>query len=97
MDWIDFETFKHTLNTILALDVASQIAIWTTSLGVAAWVHSGRVKKEIALQMSVLVTAINNLGEALRSDLQRQSQRIDFVSNEVGTLTSRVEALETEH
>lgn len=53
----------------------------------AAWIHAGRVKKEIASQFSIVTDAINNVASALRSDLAAHGQRLDHV-------TVRVESLE---
>lgn len=91
MEWI--ESLVQQSNTVLA----SSVTHYGIAFAIAAFIHSGRVKKEIANQMSTLVSALNSLGEALRQDMKKQSQRIDFVSSEVETLTSRVESLETEH
>lgn len=91
MEWI--ESLLQQSDTFLA----SSVTHYGIAFAIAAFIHSGRVKREIAGQMSILIDSINKLGESLRNDMNRQSQRIDFVSNEVGTLTSRVETLETEH
>lgn len=92
MDWV--EAFVQSSNTILANSVTNYLA----AFAVAAWIHSGRVKREIKTQVGALVIAINGLGEALREDMKKQSQRIDFVETEVTAMQSKLtEHFETEH
>lgn len=52
----------------------------------AAWIHAGRVKKEIATQFTVVTDAINNVAQALRSDLAAHGARLDHVSIRVDSL-----------
>ncbi len=78
MEWLlalDPEFFKQFLN-----DAAqSQVATFTVAFGLAAWIHSGRVKKEIASQLSGITLALGNVAEALKQDLASQSKRITLV------------------
>lgn len=69
----------------------SQFSQTLAMFGLAAWIHSGRVKKEIAAQTGNVVSAVNNLALALRQDLASQASRIDVVENRVDAL----EELET--
>lgn len=55
---------------------------------VAAWLHSGRVKKEIRENFAALTVAIDKVAEAFREDLKAQGARLD-------NLTTRVTSLET--
>lgn len=79
---IDFELVKK----IAGEPFAQQLTIWTTSLAVASFIHSGRVKKE----MSNITSALVKLGESLRQDLKSQSDRI-------GTLETRIDKIEEKH
>jgi hypothetical protein len=80
------EYFSSSLN--------HQITQWTIALFVASWLHSGRVKKEIKLQMSNLVNVIDGLGLALREDLKIQSQRIEKVEKSLENMDGRVKHIE---
>jgi len=52
----------------------------------AAWIHSGRVKKEISKNFASITDAINNVASALRQDLQKHGERLDNISDRVETL-----------
>ncbi len=54
----------------------------------AAWLHSGRVKKEIAKNFMGMTDAMNNIATVLSRDLKKHGERLD-------NLTDRVETLET--
>lgn len=54
---------------------------------IAAWLHSGRMKKEIKLNFEHLTTAITSVADALRADMKIHRDRID-------NLAKRVEDLE---
>lgn len=75
--------------------LAHQVTQWTIAFTIAAWVHSGRVKREIKDQMSGLSLAITDLGQALRQDLTSQSERIGKIENGFGTLDNRLKKIET--
>lgn len=55
----------------------------------AAWLHSGRVKKEIKDNFSSLTNAINNVAESFREDLKKHSERLDNLSVRVGSLEEK--------
>lgn len=74
--------------------INSQIAQAGFFFTLAAWIHSGRVKKEIKAQFEPLTAAINGVREALRQDLESQSKRISGIEIGVVNLTSRVDSLE---
>lgn len=48
----------------------------------AAFIHAGRVKKEIATQFSALTASIDKLVEVMKT----HSERLDNVEKEVGTI-----------
>lgn len=52
----------------------------------AAWVHSGRVKKEIRSNFESLTTAISSVADAFRVDLKHHSERLDNLANRVESL-----------
>ncbi len=80
---MDIETVKNLFGDALS----SQVASFTFAFTLAAFIHSGRVKKEIAAQMSGITDAIKELGAALRADLKE-------VRDDVDTLSGRVSKLE---
>lgn len=49
----------------------------------AAWIHSGRVKKEIKENFKSLTLAINQVAEAFKEDLKRHGDRLDNLSYRV--------------
>lgn len=77
------ESLMHYFSSVTENKIAQAGFFFT----MAAWIHAGRVKKEIAAQFSVVTDAINNVAQALRSDLAAHGQRLDNV-------TIRVESLE---
>lgn len=54
----------------------------------AAWIHSGRVKKEIKANFEILTQAINNVADSLREDLKSQSGQIHHLATRVTILES---------
>ena len=54
----------------------SQIAQAGFFFTLASWLHSSRVKKEIKDNFSALTMAIQNLGGALRADLNRMQETL---------------------
>ncbi len=85
MDWIDLSTVQELFSQALS----HQITQFTIAFGIASWMHSSRVRKEIRMQMESMVGAVDNVAKVLRADLDRQSKSVE-------QLTSRVEALEKE-
>lgn len=61
---------------------------------IAAWLHAGRVKKEIAANFSHLTDAINNVAKSFREDLARHSETLKNQSVELATLSERVQNVE---
>ncbi len=66
------------------------------AFAIAAWLHAGRVKQEIRIQMANVVDAVDNVAAVLRQDLTKQSERIGQIEEGLGKLTSRVSVLETD-
>ena len=65
---------------------SSQIAQAGFFFTVAAWIHSGRVKREISKNFSSITDAINNVATALREDLQKHGERLDKLDKRVENL-----------
>ncbi len=63
-----------------------QVAQWGIALAIAAKIHSGAVRKEIAVQTTHLVVAFENLGKALRDDLGKLSERVSTSEKRLDTL-----------
>lgn len=84
----------NAISDFLSSALSHQVTQFTIAFTIAAWIHSGRVRKEIASQMSRATDAINNLSTALRSDLNNHAQRISAVEGTQNLLTNRVDALE---
>lgn len=82
----DSELFMKYLN----MAMQHQVSQYLLAFSIAAWIHSGRVKKEF----HSLTMAINNLGSALRLDLSTLGNRIGDVERQVQGISSRVETLE---
>lgn len=80
--WITSIDPEGALNFVSGA-MQSQIAQYVTAFSIAAWIHSGRMKKEIALQVGGIKEALQDLGAALREDLKRQSERIEKLEKEV--------------
>lgn len=60
----------------------------------AAWIHSGRVKKEISSLGAGIIASVDGVAKTLRLDLEGQAKRMDTIENGVNKLTSRVDTLE---
>ncbi len=64
----------------LSLAMQQEISRLMIAFSVAAWIHSGRVKKEF----KGVTEAINSLGSALRLDLSALSSRVGDLEKTVG-------------
>lgn len=72
-----------------------QMTLFSAAFSLAAWIHSGRVKKEIRIQMEPLTKAIVDLGAALREDLRVLSERTGKVEDGLADLKDRINKIET--
>lgn len=91
MDWLNAET----VTSLLGEAFGHQVTQFGIAFAIAAWLHAGRVKKEIKEQMGNVVSAVDNVASVLRQDLNHQSERIGHIEEGLGKLSSRVIALET--
>ncbi len=90
MDGIDLSGIGNLLNAALA----HQVTQFGIAFSIAAWIHSGRLKKEIKNQMGDVVAAVDNVASVLRQDLIEQGSRIGNIESGLGKLSSRVDYLE---
>jgi len=63
-----------------------QVTQFVFAFSIAAWIHSGRMKKEF----KSLTLAVNDLGSALRADLGALNSRIGVVEKTVVSITERL-------
>lgn len=82
MEWLN----QDTVTAFLGAALASQVTQFGIAFSFAAFIHAGRMRKEIAAQVGPLTAAVNNLASALRQDLSAQSKRIDNVESRVQNL-----------
>lgn len=54
----------------------TQVGQFTVAFGLAAWIHSGRMKKEIKAQGQHFVDAVNNLTMALTTRIDKVEDRV---------------------
>ena len=80
--------------SFLSETAASKVAQYGFFFTLAAWIHAGRVKKEISNQFSPLTEAINNVASTLKDDLAMQAERLDTMEKNFTGLTIRVDRLE---
>jgi len=79
----------ETLKSFLSETAQSQIAQAGFFFTIAAWLHAGRVKKEIKSNFETLTTAINKVADAFREDLKVQREMLDNLKTRVQTLESQ--------
>lgn len=80
LDWAN-------VSDLISAGLGHQVTQFTVAFGIAAYIHSGRVKKEIASQMGGITDAIDRMSDALKKELADHSERIT-------KLTTRVDVLE---
>ncbi len=68
------EIDPSALSGVLSEASQSEMAKYLFLFTIAAWIHSGRVKTEIAKSFDTLIQSINSLGSALRQDLEQQRE-----------------------
>lgn len=74
---------------LLSETAQSQLAQAGFFFTIAAWLHSGRVKKEIRENFSALTQAIDNVANAFREDLKLQGARLDNLASRVSSLENK--------
>jgi hypothetical protein len=93
MDWLNLID-PETLQTFLGEAISSQVAQFGIAFSLAALIHAGRVKKEIASQAAGIRIAFNNLADALKGDLKVQSERLGKVEDGVSELKDQVHKID---
>lgn len=86
---IDPTAFEGHLSATMAHDVTKFGLVFS----LAAWIHSSRVKKEIASQTQNIVASIDNVAVALRDDLMKQGNRIGQVESGMAELKTTVKKI----
>jgi hypothetical protein len=76
-----------TIQTFLGAALTHQVTQFTFAFSIAAFIHSGRMKKEIASQVSGITASIDGVTKALKDEILNQNSRI-------GSIEKRVEILE---
>ncbi len=76
---VDHEAIKSFLGEAASNQITQAGFFFT----MAAWLHSGRVKKEIKSNFENLTEALNNVAASLRDDLKNHSGRLDNLSMRV--------------
>lgn len=61
---------------LLSHAFSHQVTQFGLAFTVAAWLHGGRVKREIRLMGGEIGGAFNNLAEALKNDLKNLNERV---------------------
>lgn len=82
---IDPEQLKYIFGEAASNQIAQAGFFFT----VAAWLHSGRVKKEIKENFSSLTQAINDVASAFREDLKAHSEQLKNLSSRVQSLEEK--------
>ncbi len=70
-----------------------QVTQFGIAFTMAAWIHSGRVKKEIKAQGVILVASIDGLALALRTEISQQNDRITEHAKRIDGLSEKLEQL----
>lgn len=83
-----------SLITLASPVFQAQVTQFGIAFAAAAWIHSGRVKKEIKASFAGLSLAISELGETLKEDIRNHSDRIAKVEDGVQNISQRVNKLE---
>lgn len=66
-----------------------QVTQFTISFGLAAYIHSKQVNKEIKAQGQEFIASLNSIADALRADMAAQSKRLAVIEEDVGSLHCR--------
>jgi len=72
---LDSEIAKNLLSAAASAELTKTLAIF----GFAAWIHSGRVKKEISKQFGALISVLREDLDAQKSVLAGVVKRVDNI------------------
>lgn len=81
-----FAINPEAIQNFLGEAASNQITQAGFFFSMAAWIHSGRVKKEIKSNFVGLTEAINNVADSLREDLKNHSNKLDNLDSRVKNL-----------
>lgn len=84
---------SENISTFLGNMAGNEIAQTGFLFTVAAWLHSGRVKKEIKDNFSSLTTAINNVAESFKQDLKAHSDTLKVHSEAINELRQAINTM----
>lgn len=90
MEWLTDESLRSLFGDAMS----NQVFQFGFAFTLAAFLHAGRVKREIAEQGRSIRDAFNDLALALRQDLSSQSERIVRVEANVDRMNGRIIKLE---
>ncbi len=83
----------NTIVQHMSMVAQSQIAQTGFFFTLAAWLHAGRVKKEIKESFTSLTLALNDLSAALRQELKIHSEELADHANKLDKLGLSVQEL----
>lgn len=75
-----------TIQIFLSAALTHQVTQFTFAFSIAAWIHSGRMKKEIASQVIGIKNSIDGVTMALKDEILNQSSRIGYIEKRVENL-----------
>lgn len=84
----------NTLVQNMSVVAQNQIAQAGFFFTLAAWIHSGRVKKEIKDSFSSLTEALNSLSDALRKELKIHTDQLSDHAIKLDKLKEHVQELQ---
>ena len=82
---IETEAVKHFLSEAMQNELTKTMLIF----GLASWIHSSRVRKEIRENFTSLTSAINDVADAFKKDLEEQRKVTDNLISRVQTLEDK--------
>lgn len=80
MDWL---ISPEIVTSLLGQALQYQVTQFGIAFSLAAWIHAGRVKKEINSQAGVMIAAMQDIASALRQDLAAQQENLGILGNRV--------------
>lgn len=87
MDWLSAEN----IGTLLGTALGHQVTQFGIAFSIAAWLHAGRVKKEIRSQMESMIEAVDKVAKVLKEDLAGQASKLSELTTRVTTLETKGE------
>lgn len=88
MDWLNIDT----VSAFVSMAFSHQVTQFGLAFTFAAWLHAGRVKKEIRSQMESMIEAVDKVAAVLKQDLAGQAARLSELTSRVITLETKGDA-----